>query len=80
LRTAASQDAGFIDLPVRGYHTEALLGLAPIHKDPFDRLLIAQAIAEPMKLLTADSQLARYSSLVWVIGAKRIKTKPIGHS
>jgi PIN domain nuclease of toxin-antitoxin system len=80
LRTAASQDAGFIDLPVHGYHTEVLLDLAPIHKDPFDRLLIAQAIAEPMKLLTADSQLAQYSSIVWVVGGKRIKTKPIDRS
>lgn len=63
----AAKDSGFIELPVTGEHTEALLQLAPIHKDPFDRLLVAQAITEPMKLITADDKLASYSELVWKI-------------
>jgi PIN domain nuclease of toxin-antitoxin system len=38
-----------------------------IHNDPFDRLLIAQAIAEPLRLLTADAPLRQYSELVTVL-------------
>jgi PIN domain nuclease of toxin-antitoxin system len=38
--------------------------LPAIHRDPFDRLLLAQAISEPLHLLTADAQLLSYSSLV----------------
>jgi PIN domain nuclease of toxin-antitoxin system len=34
------------------------------HRDPFDRLLVAQALAEPLRLLTADRQLAEYSDLI----------------
>ncbi len=64
---AASVESGFIELPVAGRHTEALLQLSPLHRDPFDRLLVAQAITEPMRLLTADSMLAKYSELVWAI-------------
>ena len=37
------------------------------HSDPFDRLLVAQALVEPMRLLTHDSQLARYSDTVAVV-------------
>ena len=43
-------------------HVERLLDLPPLHKDPFDRILIAQAIAEDLTLITADDQIARYSS------------------
>ncbi len=63
----ASQVSGFRELPVLGSHTEALLNLSPIHKDPFDRLLVAQAITEPMRLMTADNTLQPYSELVWTI-------------
>lgn len=55
---------GFIELPVLGEHVEALQALRPLHRDPFDRLLVAQAISEPMGLLTADASLAGYSELV----------------
>ena len=41
--------------------------LPPIHKDPFDRLLIAQAMTEPLLLLTADATLAGHSDLVRVV-------------
>ncbi|WP_027710314.1 type II toxin-antitoxin system VapC family toxin, partial [Zooshikella ganghwensis] len=61
------KESGFVELPVKGEHTEALLQLPPIHKDPFDRLLVAQAITEPMKLMTADNKLDDYSELIWKI-------------
>ena len=64
---AASADSGFIDLPILGAHTQALLTLPQLHRDPFDRMLIAQAISEPMQLITNDSALSKYSSLVTII-------------
>jgi PIN domain nuclease of toxin-antitoxin system len=56
--------SGFLELPVRAVHAAGVAKLAPHHTDPFDRLLIAQAIAEPLRLLTADSKLARYGELI----------------
>jgi len=47
-------------LPVLGQHAISVDVLPQIHKDPFDRLLIAQAIVEGITLLTADSNIARY--------------------
>jgi PIN domain nuclease of toxin-antitoxin system len=55
---------GFRELPITGEHTLAVAKLPPIHKDPFDRLLIAQAITEPLTLFTADALLIEYSDLV----------------
>lgn len=63
----ALADSGFQELPVLGEHTEYLQRLAPIHRDPFDRLLVAQAMAEPMRLLTGDATLQGYSELVQLI-------------
>jgi PIN domain nuclease of toxin-antitoxin system len=63
----ATRLSGFKELPVLGMHTEHVLALPPIHKDPFDRLLVAQAHAEPMRLLTADAQLAAYGAGVEVV-------------
>jgi PIN domain nuclease of toxin-antitoxin system len=63
----AARDSGFVELPVMGPHVEALMGLADHHRDPFDRLLVAQAAAEPMRLLTADAALAPYGVFVEVI-------------
>ena len=57
------QDAGYLDLPVRKKHAEALydIGEAPAwHKDPFDRILMAQALSEGMKLLTMDDKILHY--------------------
>jgi PIN domain nuclease of toxin-antitoxin system len=51
---------GYAELDVSGRHVIAITGLPPIHKDPFDRLLIAQAIVEGITLLTADPVIARY--------------------
>ena len=56
--------AGFSDLPVFSKHTVLVADLPLYHGDPFDRLLIAQAIEEPMHLLTTDTQLTQYSQLV----------------
>ena len=53
-------DAGYLELPVLGEHAVAVAGLPPTHKDPFDRLLIAQSIVEGILFLTADGIIARY--------------------
>lgn len=54
---------GFEELPVTGEHAQALLSLPALHRDPFDRLLVAQAISEPLHLLTADALVAQYTGL-----------------
>lgn len=58
--TAAAEDSGFEELPVRLAHAESLAALPPHHRDPFDRMLIAQARAERLTLVTRDRALARY--------------------
>lgn len=64
---AAIEASGFVELPVRAAHAAGVAGLEPHHSDPFDRLLVAQAIAEPLRLLTADAALARYSNIVMLV-------------
>jgi PIN domain nuclease of toxin-antitoxin system len=49
-------------LPLRPEHVAAVHGLPPIHKDPIDRVLIAQATVEGLSLVTADAEVARYAS------------------
>lgn len=49
-------------VPLRPEHVAALNDLPPIHQDPFGRILIAQAIAETLDLVTSDSDIARYSA------------------
>jgi PIN domain nuclease of toxin-antitoxin system len=51
---------GYDELPILGHHVVAVDSLSPIHKDPFDRILIAQAIVEGITLLTADPVIAQY--------------------
>lgn len=53
-------DNGYSELPVTSEHAVSIDGLPPLHKDPFDRLLLAQATSEGITLLTGDAQLARY--------------------
>lgn len=53
-------DHGYAELAVTSEHTLSLRGLPSLHKDPFDRLLIAQAIAEGITLLTVDATVASY--------------------
>lgn len=55
---------GFQEMPVLSKHALLVADLPLYHTDPFDRLLIAQAMSEPLHLLTADPQLKQYSELV----------------
>ena len=60
----AIEESGFKELPVRAAHAAHVANLPLHHTDPFDRLLVAQAVTEPLRLLTADGALAIYSELV----------------
>ena len=57
-------DAGYSLLDVRAAHVVHVEALPPIHKDPFDRLIVAQAMLEPLILITRDAVVARYSSSI----------------
>ena len=57
----------FLELPVTNRHAATTLELPYLHRDPFDRILIAQAVSEPLLFLTADPTLKQYSELVEVI-------------
>jgi len=51
---------GFVPLPVEIVHADGVRALPPLHRDPFDRLLVAQAQADGLTLVTADPALAGY--------------------
>jgi len=57
---ALAQRFGFTELPITMAHGELAASLPLHHKDPIDRMLVAQAILEEMVLVTADSELAQY--------------------
>lgn len=57
-------DNGYRELAISGEHALGIERLPPIHKDPFDRLLVAQAIVEGFTLLTADEKVAEYPERV----------------
>lgn len=59
--------AGFRLLHITGEHAVKTIDLPPHHKDPFDRMLVAQASSEPMFLLTNDGALADYGPLVMLV-------------
>lgn len=61
------QAAGYIELPIVNAHVALLETLPPHHADPFDRLLIAQALAEPLRLLTHDATLKPYSDSIILV-------------
>lgn len=63
----AALDTGFVELPVRAAAAVLVAGLPPHHRDPFDRLLIAQAMSEPVRFYTADGALPVYSELVTLV-------------
>jgi PIN domain nuclease of toxin-antitoxin system len=63
----ALAEMGFVELPVSGAHAEQLASLPPLHKDPFDRMLVAQSLSEPLVLLTNDGVLAGYGEVVKVV-------------
>lgn len=53
-------DNGYVELPVTSQHAVGLDALPPLHRDPFDRILVAQAITEGITLMTSDGQVAQY--------------------
>ena len=53
-------DNGYQELPISGVHALAIEALPAIHKDPFDRMLVSQALTEGFTLLTSDPAVARY--------------------
>lgn len=56
------RDAGYEELPISATHAAAVETLPAIHTDPFDRLLVAQALSEPLHLITHDRNVASYNS------------------
>jgi PIN domain nuclease of toxin-antitoxin system len=67
---AAARETAFDELAISSEHAAGVAALPPHHKDPFDRLLVSQAITEPARLLTADRGLGAYSrDLVMLVGS-----------
>jgi PIN domain nuclease of toxin-antitoxin system len=60
----AIEASGFRELPVTARHAAAVSGLPLHHADPFERLLLAQAFTEPLRLVTADDALAKYGGAI----------------
>lgn len=60
-------DNGYREIPITSEHAITVAGLPPIHKDPFDRILVAQAVAEGVTLLTADELVAKYPGPVRIV-------------
>jgi PIN domain nuclease of toxin-antitoxin system len=59
--------AGYRELPVTWQHAAVVEALPPLHADPFDRILVAQAMAEPMRLLSRDAAVAGYGAMVMAV-------------
>lgn len=57
-------EAGFLSLPVTAAHAAAVENLPPLHADPFDRILLAQAITEPLRLVSHDAKVIAYGPMV----------------
>ena len=68
----AIEESGFRELMISAKHAAKVHELPLYHRDPFDRLLIAQALTEPMRFLTADSVLEQYSELVMMVPREKI--------
>ena len=60
-------DNGYVELPITGQHAVSIDALPLLHKDPFDRALVAQAMTNRLHLMTTDKRLADYSDLVEVV-------------
>ena len=58
------RESGYRVLPIEAEHAAAVEDLPRHHQDPFDRILLAQALAEPMRLVTHDPVMARYSDTI----------------
>ena len=61
-------DNGYNEIAITSQHAIAVSGLPDIHRDPFDRVLVAQAITEGITLLTADKLVAQYSGPIIDVG------------
>jgi len=64
---AVLPEMDFMELPVTAAHAASVVSLPTIHKDPFDRMLVAQSISETLRLVTTDAALARYGSTVLLV-------------
>ncbi len=60
-------DNGYTEIAVTGAHAAALTNLPPLHKDPFDRMLVAQAMIEGLTLVTADPAVAKYPGAIRLV-------------
>ncbi|EKD74717.1 MAG: PilT protein [uncultured bacterium] len=63
----AVEDSGFLTLPISTKHAAYVYQLPYLHSDPFDRMLISQALCEPLRFLTADKALKKYSDLIEIV-------------
>lgn len=63
----AARDSSFVEIPISAAHSAKVAHLPLHHRDPFDRLLIAQALLLPAQLITTNAALAPYSELVRLI-------------
>ena len=57
---------GYNELTITSYHVLLVSHLPPYHKDPFDRVLLAQAMAEGLTLISSDANVSRYSSVIYI--------------
>jgi len=60
-------DNGYEEIPITSKHTLAVSTLPDIHKDPFDRIILAQCISEGIPILTSDTRLANYPAPVILV-------------
>jgi len=60
-------DNGYLELPILSEHAVSVDVLPPLHKDPFDRILVAQATAEGILLLTRDALVAQYPGPIQLV-------------
>jgi len=63
----ALKPTGLVELPISGEHVAKMSELPALHRDPFDRLLLAQALSEQLMLLTDDDVLGQYGEFVTVV-------------
>ncbi|MDR2187885.1 MAG: type II toxin-antitoxin system VapC family toxin [Azonexus sp.] len=70
------RESGYRLLAVEAEHAVAVEELPHHHQDPFDRILIAQALVEPMRLMTNDAQVARYSDTIIRLGVAGAASLP----
>jgi PIN domain nuclease of toxin-antitoxin system len=60
-------DNDYIELPINSEHAVAIDNFPPIHKDPFDRILVAQSIVEGITLVTSDTLISQYHGSIRIV-------------